>query len=575
MGTSTLVTAAEPAHRGSSWRRRATSPTVAALAGIAVLAWLVALALAWLDGTAELHRTVATGLGLVVPYVLVGALLAARVARNPLGWGFLAVGVLSALSNLATTWALRGLVTAPGSLPWAAEAAWLADLIWWPPLVVLVTWLVLLVPDGRLPSRAWRPVAWAPGLGLSLSVVVLAIATWPHRGDTYTGVGAGPLPPPAVAVAAAGAAIMVLSVPVCLAALLGRWRRTSGADRAQIGWFLVAAGSAVSGTAGIFVLPAPEYLVAAAGAAVLPVLTATAVLRHRLLGIEVIVRRSLVGGALTACLATMYVAVSASISLVVGRTSPLSTAVVAGVVAALVFEPARARVQRSVDRLIHGATAVDAATLASELQQARAALVTTREEERRRLRRDLHDGLGPSLAAIGVGLQAALAREPDGPVADVLRRNLAETERAMATVRGLVDGLRPPALDRLGLGEAVLEGVRPLLAGIELRSRIDLGGAPLPAAVEVAAYRIVLEAVTNVARHAGASHCELLLQQSDDGLHLAVRDDGGGPSGPSAGTGLGTATMRERAEELGGWCRIDLRADGTSVVAWLPSGASA
>ena len=210
-------------------------------------------------------------------------------------------------------------------------------------------------------------------------------------------------------------------------------------------------------------------------------------------------------------------------------------------------------------------------------------LVTAREEERRRLRRDLHDGLGPRLGAqmLTVGAARLLVRH-DPDAADAALADLeADLEDALADIRRLVYNLRPPALDDLGLVAALREGAvgycRPT-AGVDggggLRVTVEAPGRlpALPAAVEVAAYRIALEALTNVARHAGARHCaiRLALDEAGGALCLEIVDDGVGLR-PARHVGVGLVSMRERAAELGGVCAIAaLPTGGTRVAARLP-----
>jgi two-component system NarL family sensor kinase len=218
-------------------------------------------------------------------------------------------------------------------------------------------------------------------------------------------------------------------------------------------------------------------------------------------------------------------------------------------------------------------SAAYAVRLSGALEESRTQLVQAREDERRRLRRDLHDGLGPLLAGVVMALdvvRSALARG-DGDRAAELSGAAAEQARSAVTdVRRLVADLRPPALDDLGLVGALKALVSTLTAGgpeVEVRAngRLD----ELPAAVEVAAYRIAAEAVNNAVRHSDASRVELSLSAGDTGLEVHVRDDGGGlPAELIPGVGL--ASMRERAAELGGWCSIEATTDGTGVRAWLP-----
>jgi signal transduction histidine kinase len=208
------------------------------------------------------------------------------------------------------------------------------------------------------------------------------------------------------------------------------------------------------------------------------------------------------------------------------------------------------------------------------LQRSRVALVSAREEERRRLRRELHDGLGPTLAGVTLGLHAARSQVVSAPdEAEHLLETLeAQVEQAVADVRRVVYGLRPPALDEFGLLRALqlqaaqLEATTPALS-ITLDLPQDAPGQ-LPAAVEVAAYRIACEALTNVVRHAGATACTVRLRL-DSALELDVADNGRGLS-PERRAGVGILGMRERAEELDGLLAITSDACGTVVHARLP-----
>ncbi len=200
--------------------------------------------------------------------------------------------------------------------------------------------------------------------------------------------------------------------------------------------------------------------------------------------------------------------------------------------------------------------AASAVALSVEVQRSRERLVTAREEERRRLRGDLHDGLGPTLAGAVLTIDAArrvLASDPEA--ADALLDRAADSvEGTVADVRRLVYGLRPPALDQLGLTGALRQHATTLtLAGTGLTCEIAAPDAlpPLPAAVEAAAFRIAQEALTNVARHAQAHHAVVAIAIAGDALRLEIADDGCGlPSERHAGVGL--TSMRERATELGG-----------------------
>ncbi len=237
------------------------------------------------------------------------------------------------------------------------------------------------------------------------------------------------------------------------------------------------------------------------------------------------------------------------------------------------FSPAEQRLLNDLAR--QAGVALAAVRLTADLQQSRQRLVTARAEERRRLRRDLHDGLGPQLASHVLKLEAArdlIRTNPDR--AEMLLTSLIEKSQGIVNeVRRLVYDLRPPALDELGLVGAIREYTAHISAnGLQITLTAPEQLPPLPAAVEVAAYRLIQEAITNTIRHAQAQTCRVSLafETEPAALHLEICDDGLGlPAGYRAGVGL--ASMRERAQELGGECVIEpITAGGVRVSAHLP-----
>jgi signal transduction histidine kinase len=214
------------------------------------------------------------------------------------------------------------------------------------------------------------------------------------------------------------------------------------------------------------------------------------------------------------------------------------------------------------------ALVLDALRMAAALQHSREAIVSAREEERRRLRRELHDGLGSALAGIALTLQAA--RNTGGPQGDELVEGAREqTQAAVADVRRMVRGLRPPVLEDLGLA-AALRAHADRLGPLEVELELPQSPITLPAAVELALYRIATEALTNVVRHAHARHCRLCVRIDGDEVALAILDDGRGLAS-DATPGVGLRSMRERAAELGG--RVELTAGpsgGLAVDVRLP-----
>jgi two-component system, NarL family, sensor kinase len=196
-----------------------------------------------------------------------------------------------------------------------------------------------------------------------------------------------------------------------------------------------------------------------------------------------------------------------------------------------------------------------------------------REEERRRLRRDLHDDVGPTLAGLTMqlGTVRGLVRADPDAATDRLARLQEAAREALDTVRRAAHGLRPPALDDLGLVGAL----RQLADSLGLRAVFpDPDGPRLPAAVEVAGYRIAAEALHNVARHAGTVDVEVSVRIEDGELVLQVTDAGIGLD-PARIRGVGSVAMQERVDELGGSLRMDSPPGrGTTVEARLPAGVA-
>ena len=213
-----------------------------------------------------------------------------------------------------------------------------------------------------------------------------------------------------------------------------------------------------------------------------------------------------------------------------------------------------------------------ASALVEEVTAARERVVVAAEQERRRLRRDLHDGLGPSLAGLGFLTDRIANRLAAGePVVEDLAALRAGLQTTVTDVRRVIEGLRPPAVDDLGLYGALAELATGLAepAGLTLDLTLPEGRGSVPAAVEVAAYRIAQEALTNVVRHAGASRCHLAVSTDASRLHLSVSDDGRGvdAEGPR---GVGLASMDERARAVGGRLALATSAHGTTVTLDLP-----
>jgi signal transduction histidine kinase len=242
----------------------------------------------------------------------------------------------------------------------------------------------------------------------------------------------------------------------------------------------------------------------------------------------------------------------------------------------------RARDRQVLDQLAGPlGLAVSWVRLAADLRRSSVAVVSAREEERRRLRRDLHDGLGPALTGVSLGMRTAirqLARSVDAggptPSRALLDRLADEIDSVVIELKRIVRDLRPTALDQLGLVGALAEFTRKFDNDLEIHLALPTSANTLPAAVEVAVYRIVTEAVTNVVRHAKAARCWLTMVTGTT-VEIDVIDDGigiGNGNGGRVGDGVGLTAMRERAAELGGAVRfLPNTPCGTHIHVQLPA----
>jgi two-component system NarL family sensor kinase len=627
---------------------------------------------------------------------LVGGLIIARQPRNLVGWCIVAHAFCFTFAEFARQYALYGTLTQPGSLPFAQGIAWFAYWMWGPGILFGFILLPLYFPNGRLVSPRWRYVLWYALITSTYVTVNMAFAP----GDHETPGVPNPLGLLETSyinswVADFAQATWLLGMLLAVISLLVRFRQANAQERQQIKWIFYAMLLLLV----TLFLPVTGMLSEITGAlsiAALWIAIGIAVLRYGLYDIDIIISRTLVYIALTVVVVAAYVVTAGVLGAFIPSSGNLVNALIAAGIVALIFQPLRERLQRSVNRLLYGerdepyellsrlgrrleetlapdqalptivetvatalklpyaaivlgageeqtlaaeyirpprleaaeqanhivspdnlvslplihqrqhlgelrlnelarqiGVAVSSAQLTLALQHAREALIMAREEERRRLRRDLHDGLGPVLAAqrLKVG-SARYFLNQDLAVAD---RLLAEQERdidaALQDVRRLIDNLRPPALDDLGLAVAIQRiaaqyGVTKEDAarrddGTSLQIDVDVPATlpPLPAAVEVACYRIVQEALTNVVRHAQARHCQVTLKTVDragmegaaaEALLLTIYDDGRGLT-QSGGNGLGLHSMRARAEELGGTMSIGPnRPKGTIVRVQLP-----
>jgi two-component system NarL family sensor kinase len=548
--------------------------------------------------------------------------------------------------------------------PGAGFVTWLSHWLWAIDTFALTLVLPLLFPDGRLVSRRFRPVLW---LACAVPVVVAVHLTIdPGVRRFHNGVSVYPLQDVPWPISTTILGTLVLS----MVSVIVRFVQSPPDVKRQIAWVIYPGvlAQAIIWVGEVTPIGDPLRNITIAA---IPICIAIAITRFRLYDIDLVINRTLVYAGVVVVMTGVYFGLVGATSLLVADRGPVA-GLAGALVAGAVFEPARRRLQRGVDHVLHGerdpyriadrlslrlqaapnpaaalsvaaelvrealhadgvvievldregraASAEDglldddpeiialtwhgepvgrllfsqqrspdlrlatilarnlaelasAARMAADVQRSRERILRTREEERRRLRRDLHDGLGPTLASFAMTLDAAritLKRDPEevDKLLEELRTTMGQT---MGDVRDLVYDLRPPALDDLGLAGAIqaLGLVVSTEDGPNVEVQVEGDLSCLPAAAEVAAYRIVQEALTNVHRHAKAHEVEVRLNLNGD-LHVSVGDDGVGLS-PDARSGIGMSSMRERAAELGGSCSVGPGpGGGTMVRARLP-----
>ena len=578
---------------------------------------------------------------------------------NVIGWLMLAFAVLGATQNLTEAYGVRAQAEPHSRLPLGPLALSLGTSLWIPAVALPATLLLNLYPDGRVAAPFWR---WVNKVTVA-AMIVATIAAGTSRSvarQDFTGARPVVTLPQAAGTPLAVAAVAALLL--CALASIGGaiWRtwRARAPQRQQLLLLLVTSAIVIL----LAPLNAPGWLFDA-GLVAVPAAVAVGVLRYRLLGVEVVIRRTLQFAVLTLLVVGIYTAAAAATSaLVAGQTG---SRVVAAAAVALVLLPLRDRLQAWVDRLVYGARrdplgavrrvgasvsatsadplpavvgsvadavrasfvaitdadgtvlaqagtdragsprlsypltvagqqvgqlvmgpargesampAADARVIAALLAPVAAvvhAVQLTRrlagahertlaaaQQERSRIRRDLHDGLGPSLSGVALGLEAVQTALPGDTqtAADLTARMRIEIAGAVEDVRRIIDELRPAALEDVGLVQALRERAASLAARsssgliVEFRAAEPMPG--LSEQVEVAAFRIAEEAMTNVLRHAQASRCEVRLEVAD-ALVVSVSDDGVGLPGQTRADGVGLTSMRQRAAELGGCCTVE------------------
>jgi hypothetical protein len=304
------------------------------------------------DSLAVFLTEVGPGALLAISFPVVGALIATHRPRNPIGWIFCTVGVSQSLVTFTYEYGTNALRAAPGVAPGGPLAIWLGQWIWAPGIGLLLTFVPLLFPDGRLPSRRWRPVAWLSAMPIALICVVIAAVLWPRRGPALLDATDQELFGAGSAVVVSLFWLMVVCGLACVTAPFVRFRRARGIERQQLKWLAFASAMTILGFVATQVasslrqglvllsLPLVPSIPAAAG---------VAILRYRLYEIDRIINRTLVYGALTAVLGLGYAAVVLGLGQLLPQDSSLVVAAATLAVAG-VFQPARRRIQAAVDR---------------------------------------------------------------------------------------------------------------------------------------------------------------------------------------------------------------------------------
>lgn len=521
--------------------------------------------------------------------------------RNPVGWLVSCSGLALALCDAGQAYGMRALLV-DQSLPAGGWVTALSAGLWIPSLLIVPTVLLVRYPSGHIDGRWPRRFSSLAVVGF-LGVHLAYSASDPSVGDVVRG-GESPLDlatPVVNTIGAVSGVALVLALLLIVADAIRRVIRSGAAERKAL---LLVLGTSVAVLLIAFVDHSPEWFLSVAWMGVIVAIT-VGVLKYGALGIEITVlsgdrndpfaalnrlgapmgdaldERTLPGvlAAVVEALGVSGVAVDGPIVASAGvlPDKPMELPLTFGgtdLGRLLVgTRPGRDR-PNSTDRRVAEAVAplvaavLHSVRVAEELKGHQERIVAATQAERGRLRQELHDGLGPSLTGIGLGLEA-LAPTVPGSSEDLVARLREEVTASLEETRRIIDDLRPTALDDDDLPTALRKRAAQVSGATGLEVTVEVpDSAPIPQAAAVAAYRIAEEALTNVVRHAGATTCTIRLTL-DDGLRLEVTDDGAGP-GPSREGGVGLASMRTRAERLGGTFSMRALDPGTQVLVALP-----
>ena len=603
----------------------------------------------------------------------VGILIIRRQPRNTVGWPLHATGLAWGLSALTEAYARLSLHLAP-SVPGGTAVEVAGASLWWPAIVIMGVFTILYFPDGRPPSPRWRWLPWVAGVDCLAGMLLVTVSHGAVT-DVVEPLRSNPLAVPmSHTVQTVLTALLLPLLPISLlaaaASLVVRFRGSSGVQRLQLKWLmsamafialwyvgtLTASFTPAGGRGQVWWLDVLQT-VAILSFGLIPVTIGIAITRYGLYGIDALIGRALVVGALGVFITGVYVGVVVGVSALIGQRHPsVWLSVLATALVAVAFQPVREAVRRWVNRLVYGAratpyevlshfaqmagryttdellprisqtvseclggarvemwlrngqqlsraaawprtAALDAPVwmpdpdalpdlpadrlvpvrhrgellgaigvtrsaaeplipteeemlarvasqtglvlrnlrLVEDLHSSRQRLVTSQDQQRRRLERDLHDGAQQSLVAVALMLRmAAEQRDPD-VIATRIGEAAEQLQVAIADLRELARGIHPAILTDRGLGPAVASLAERCPVPVRVDDRL---ARRLPAPVEGTLYFVVAESLTNVAKYAHAHLVTVTLRDLGDTVGLEVVDDGVGGADASAGSGL-------------------------------------
>lgn len=684
----------------SPLRRQSVARIAWALVGIDALLYPVTLYLGIVAGNLVPQQLQLGWWGALAPLLaiefgIVGALIIRRHPGHAVGLVAVIGGFSTSLSIFVGAYAAYSL-THGHLLPATGFAVWLRGWLWYPGSLLLIALVPAVFPDGRLPSRRWRPIVWAVAGG------IVAQFTWVSLSQLMFGfpIVDGPYPTAGwlfnLLTTVAGV-LWLLPVIAAVAALTVRFRRSRGMERQQLKWFVAAVGLQAILWAGAFIAglvthqspyqaPYFEILIPLALMAV-PLAVGIAILRHRLYDIDIVISRGLVYAGLAAFITAAYLLVVVGVGLAFGTGgSPnLPLSVVAMAVVVVLVQPVRVRLQRLANRLVYGVPADPYAALsdlsktaaagdvdhalaqiaqavargmgsrrarvslllpggaprtatwppgatgdfgqrfsishggesvgeieaegsgdqgltdaltgqaglamhtlrlsaelaarltqledqAQEVAASRTRLVQAQETERRRLERDLHDGIQQDLVVLVAKARLARNQLDRDPVlaAETLAELQSSAQHAIADLRALARGIHPAVLSSRGIIEAIDSMAARMPVGVRVEADPAIRGVRYAPEIEGAAYFVVAEGLANVLKHSGATQASVAIASSESCLRVTIADDGRGFDVASIRES-GLRGLRDRVEALGGHLEVDGNNSGTRLEVLLPS----